>query len=175
MRRTVVITVLLAGALAVAQQEGSATTPTRTEQSPGQATEAPRAKGADHTVDSNFSAAAADALMARLAKGLVRKNAKVFLSAFYGGRMDDYSLFADRIAAMLDQSDSFRSHYHVLYAAEQDGKGSAAVEFEVERMPQASGAAPDRKRAQLRLECERDATGAWRIVRLSPPDFFMQL
>ncbi len=109
--------------------------------------------------------------MSRLADGLTRRNAKKFLSAFDAAHFSNYPLFADRIAASLNRSDSVRVYYRVSDAAEENGSGTAAVEFQLERTVRSSGSLPVRKRSVLRFECLRGEKG-WRIVNLEPRDFF---
>ena len=166
---------LLACATAVAQDNNSSAPPAQTQQSPGTPNPAPAKKGKpDATRDEKFSTAVAEALMNRIAQGLIRKNPKLFLSAFEPSRLPDYATFADRATATLDQNASFRVYFHVLDASEQDGSGTAMVDVQVERNPQISGAAPQRSQATMHLDCERGANG-WRIVQFSPADFFSKL
>jgi len=171
MRKKVLAGVLLAlVAAAGAQQSGSTSSSTRTQETASPAPQKKSSKAPDRLTEEKFSLAVAEALMSRLVEGLVRKNPKLFLSAFDPVRFPDYGRFADGVTATLDQSRSFRAHYHVVDATEQDGKGIATVQFDAERVREGGGAAPARRRVQMRLDCERGAKG-WRIVQLTPGDF----
>jgi len=167
-----VLAAVVAVALAaLAQESGSSGTQSKT--SPGKAEQPAQEKPPTDEASETFSAAIADALMSRLAQGLVRRNPRMFLSAFEPGRMTEYGLFAERVSATFEQNESFRVYYHVLEAAQQEGRGKARVEVQLERTSRNSGAVPVRKRGQVRIECGRGAKG-WRIVELSPRDFFTQ-
>ena len=177
MRKSLAFMLLLMVVAASAQQGesgGNPTTPTQTQQTPASTSAPAQGKSKDFATESNFTVATAGALMGRLVQGLIRKNPKLFLSSFDPARMAAYGQFSDRVNAALGHGDSFRARYHVLEATEQDGKGIATVEFDTELNPQVSGAAPSRKSAQVRFECERGAKG-WRIVQFTPGDFFSQL
>ena len=175
MRKALLGLILLSAAATLAQQSNSSGPPTQPQPSPGTASPAPQKKPrADATRDERFSTAVAEALMSRIAQGLIRKNPKLLLSSFGPAKLDGYAIFADRVTATLDQNASFRAYFHVLDATEEDGKGMATVEMEVERTPQSSRAAPQRNQGRVHLECERGANG-WRIVQFTPADFFSKL
>jgi ferredoxin-NADP reductase len=124
-------------------------------------------------MDEAFSSNVADAVLARMAQGLARRNPKRVLSVFDAARYADYAAFAERVRAVLSQYDSFRTYYHVLEASEQDGRGAAQVDMTMERTSVNSGSVPDRRQARARFEFERGTKG-WRIVAMTPPDLLTE-
>ena len=172
--RLLIVLVLLVAVAAGQEQSGSAQTgSTAKTVSTAPPPSGQKKAGADAVMDEAFSSSVADAVLARMAQGLARRNPKRVLSVFEPAKYPDYAAFAERISAVLSQYDSFRTYFHVLEASEQDGHGAAQVDLTTERKSVNSGSVPDRRQARARFEFERGTKG-WRIVAMTPPDLLTQ-
>ncbi len=120
--------------------------------------------------DAPFSTEIVEILMANVGDGLIAHNPRKMLSAF-DAQMPGLPDFRDRIETMFHEFESFRVNYNVQEVTTEDAHGVALVDFQMEAIPRNEMAAPVRKAAQLRLECERGRKG-WKIVSLQPRNFF---
>ncbi len=120
--------------------------------------------------DTPFSAQIVESLMAKVEDGLIAHNPRKLLSAF-DPQIPGYPEFRDRIETMFQQFESFRVNYNVQEITTEGARGIALVDFQMEAIPRNDLAAPVRKAAQLRLECEPGRKG-WKIVNFQPQNFF---
>jgi hypothetical protein len=96
---------------------------------------------------------------------------RLMLSAFDDDNMPGYLQFEDQIEAMFDKYSEFRVHFRILQTTVEGPKGVVLVDFQLEEVPKANNAQPQRKSSQIRFELERGRKG-WRIVDVSPRGFF---
>jgi hypothetical protein len=96
---------------------------------------------------------------------------RLMLSAFDDDNMPGYLSFEDQIEAMFDRYSEFRVHFRILQTTVEGPKGVVLVDFQLEEMPKANNAQPQRKSSQIRFELQRGRKG-WRIVDISPRGFF---
>jgi hypothetical protein len=174
MKARTVLAILLVAAASLAQEQGTAQSGTSSQTAP--ATSSPPAHKkpkTDATMNQAFSEEVADALLSRLRQGLTRRNPKLLLSAFDPASFPDYAGFAERMNALLDQYDSFRTFYRITSASEHEATGTAQADFTLERSSRNSGSVPLRTRTQVTFTFQRSAKG-WRIVDLHPPDLLTQ-
>lgn len=151
---------LLLGGSAAAQQSGASEAP---------AGKAKPARQPAALMAENFSEDVATALLARVADGFTRRNAKLLLSAFDAQRVAEYALFADRIRARLAEHDSFRAYYRIVSTAGEGAGGGATVELQIEESFANNTVPAARTTGQARFTFGRGANG-WRIVAVTPPE-----
>ncbi len=96
---------------------------------------------------------------------------RLMLSAIDDDNMPGYLQFEDQIQAMFDRYSEFRVHFRILQTTVEGPKGIVLVDFQLEEVPKAANANPQRKSSQIRFELERGRKG-WRIVDISPRGFF---
>src|SRR5512140_1641735 len=118
MKAQCVFAILLVAAAAPAQEQGTTQSGTGSQTAPATSS-APSQKKAkpDATMNQAFSEEVTDALLSRLAQGLIRRNPKLLLSAFDPAKFPDYPGFAERMNALLDQYDTFRCFYRITSAS----------------------------------------------------------
>ncbi len=156
-RATYALVVLLAMSPAWAQQTAAPA-----------AAPPPKSPPSDVLKSEQFSEAAANALLSRIAEGFVRRNPKLLLSAFDAQQFEGYALFADRMRARLGQHDAFRAYFRILETVPQDARIMANVEWQIEQSD-TSGRPPTRTTGQLRFTFQRGAAG-WKVVDVAPRD-----
>jgi hypothetical protein len=121
--------------------------------------------------DPEFGDAEASELMNLIRDGLEGHNAAKMLSAFDDSKMEGYQGFRAQVAAMFDQFEAFRIHFHITEVRAEGVKGTFSVDLEIEETPRSSGALAVRKRESVRFGVEQGSKG-WKIVDLQPRSFF---
>ena len=117
-----------------------------------------------------FSQAVANSVLNDLRDGLEGHSQRLVLSAFDRDKMDGYLTFEDQIEALMQRYDSFRVHVRISQSTIEGPKGVVLVDFEMEEIPRAGGAAI-RRNGQVKFELERGRKG-WKIVDFNPRGFF---
>lgn len=147
--------------------------PSATSSAQEKASKKEKNKKADEADDLNattFSGPVASVVTRRLSDALEGHNRRLMLSLFDADKMDDYPGFEAQITAFFDHYASLRVHLRIVQVTTEGEKGIILSEIEMESLP-GGEAAPVRKHDELRLELERGNKG-WRIVSLTPRDFF---
>ena len=128
-------------------------------------------KGSD-PVDTSavFNERIANDVLGQIRDGLEGHSRRLMLSAFDSDKMDGYLSFEDQIDAFFERYEAFRVRFRISNVTVEGTKGVVLVDTEMEETPR-GGAAPQRKRAQLRFELELGRKG-WRIVDFRDRGFF---
>ena len=121
-------------------------------------------------VNVTFSKRTADDVLGLIRDGLEGHSRRTMLSAFDSDKMDGYLSFEDQIEAFFDRYNAFRVHFVIANVTIEGTKGIVLVDAEMEESP-ANGAAPVRKRTQLRMELEQGKKG-WKVVDFRDRGFF---
>jgi hypothetical protein len=110
-------------------------------------------------------------VLSEIRDGLEGHMQRLMLSAFDDDEMPGYLSFEDQIQAMFDRYTEFRVHFNISQATVEGPKGIVLVDFQLEEIPKANNAQPQRKSTQMRFELQRGRKG-WRVVDFSPRGFF---
>lgn len=122
----------------------------------------------------SFGSPEAMELLLKIRAGLMAHNPDRMLSAFDLARMNEGAVFQQNTLSFFRQAGNIRVHLNLLQTSMEGSKGiaEAAIEMEADmaddRLPSL------RKQGQVHMVCEKAASG-WRIVELSPRNFFTTL
>ncbi|HUS20010.1 MAG TPA: hypothetical protein VMZ25_10205 [Terriglobales bacterium] len=117
-----------------------------------------------------FNERIANDVLGQIRDGLEGHSRRLMLSAFDSDKMDGYLSFEDQIDAFFERYEAFRVRFRISNVTVEGTKGVVLVDTEMEETPR-GGAAPQRKRSQLRFELELGRKG-WRIVDFRDRGFF---
>lgn len=109
-------------------------------------------------------------LLGRIADGMQTRNHNKVLAAFDLRRMAEGPLFRQQIVSLISHSDSIRIHINLVKTAEENGKGvaEADVEMEVARRDDSN---PVHQQARLRFTADKAPSG-WKFIDVQPRAFF---
>jgi hypothetical protein len=129
-------------------------------------------KGGQDVIDTRsvFNDRVANDVLGQIRDGLEGHSRRLMLSAFDSDKMDGYLSFEDQLDAFFERYEAFRVRFRIANVTVEGTKGIVLVDTEMEETPR-GGAAPQRKRAQLRFELELGRKG-WRVVDVRDRSFF---
>lgn len=128
--------------------------------------------GGQDVIDTSsvFNQKIANDVLGQIRDGLEGHSRRLMLSAFDGDKMDGYLNFEDQIDAYFNRYEAFRVHFRISNVTVEGTRGVVLVDTDLEQTP-SGGAAPVRKRGQLRFELELGRKG-WRVVDFRDRGFF---
>ena len=121
--------------------------------------------------EKSFTDHHARALLGQMTDGLVAHDARRMLRAFDLDKMTDGALFQQQIVAFFEQTDNIRVHFNLAGTSDEDGKGLATVQVEMEADRTDDRLPPLHKQERLSLVAEEDG-GRWRLTDIQPRTFF---
>ncbi len=119
----------------------------------------------------DFSAAVATRLLDKLRSALESGSLEDMLETFDREKMPNYNAFRDQLRSFFSQYQDLRVRYHITQTWNENGRGIALADFEMEGVPTSGGIPPLHSQGQIRFEFEPGRKG-WKIVDLDPRGFF---
>jgi len=119
---------------------------------------------------SDFTDRTAANLLGQLAESLQGHSQKKFLVLFDLSQVKDSGRFKQQIALFFSHTESIRVHLNLMETAFENGRGTAAVDAEMELQPINNGKAV-RQSGRLTFAAAKSGNG-WKFVDIEPRSFF---
>ncbi len=118
-----------------------------------------------------FTDDVASDLLSQIVSGFESRNQNKVLAAFDLAAMPDGQLFKQQIIAFFAHTESVNIHFNLVQTSEEDGKGTAQADVELEASPRDSNTLPVHKQERLVFTAENTPVG-WKFSDVQPRSFF---